>query len=189
MKPKFTDKQLAFMKAYIVCPNATQAAIEAGYSKKTARQQGQRLLSNVDIRAMVDKALTEIAEKQQVRAEEVIRETKLLAFSNILDYISFDKEGTPHYDIASIDRDLGAAIKSFDYSETVEGPVRRSTVRIVLHDKLKALDKLDTATSAFTKQNRDIDDGPKRTVIQVITNIPGPPGCQVRRPEPELRGS
>lgn len=47
---KFTNRQFAFMNSYVIHRNATQAANEAGYSPKTARQQGQRLLSNVDIR-------------------------------------------------------------------------------------------------------------------------------------------
>jgi len=35
--------------------NAAQAAIAAGYSKGSARQQGQRLLTNADIRAAIEK--------------------------------------------------------------------------------------------------------------------------------------
>ena len=62
MKPKFTDKQIAFMKSYIVDPNATKAAIEAGYSKKTAASQGQRMLKKVEIRTMIDRGLAKIAE-------------------------------------------------------------------------------------------------------------------------------
>jgi phage terminase small subunit len=46
-----TTKQRQFALEYMLDFNATQAAIRAGYSKKTARQQGQRLLTNVDIQA------------------------------------------------------------------------------------------------------------------------------------------
>lgn len=42
------DRQMLFFKEYIVDSNATQAAIRAGYSKKTAYSQGQRLLKNVE---------------------------------------------------------------------------------------------------------------------------------------------
>lgn len=186
LKPKFTQKQISFMKAYVVNQNATKAAIEAGYSQKTARQQGQRLLSNVDIRAMVDKALAAIAKKQEVRAEEVIRETRLIAFSNMLDYISIDDDGIPQYDLTKINRELGVAIKSFDHTETVSGSVRTSTTRIVLHDKLRALDKLDAATEAFRKHNKGMEEK-QRSVIHVVSHIPGAPGSRVRRPETETR--
>lgn len=48
-KSKLTDKQRAFTLEYPKDFNATKAAIRAGYSEKTARQAGSRLLSNVDI--------------------------------------------------------------------------------------------------------------------------------------------
>jgi phage terminase small subunit len=47
MKEKLTTKRRKFVNLYE--GNATQAAIKAGYSKKTARSQGQRLLTKVDI--------------------------------------------------------------------------------------------------------------------------------------------
>ena len=46
--------------------NATQAAIRAGYSKKTAKSQGQRLLTNVDIQGYLKKLL----EEQEKRTEQ-----------------------------------------------------------------------------------------------------------------------
>lgn len=46
---KLTAKQKRFCEEYIVDCNATQAAIRAGYSQKTARQIGQNLLTKVDI--------------------------------------------------------------------------------------------------------------------------------------------
>lgn len=48
-----TVKQQKFINAYE--GNATKAALEAGYSKKTAKSQGQRLLTNVDIQKALEK--------------------------------------------------------------------------------------------------------------------------------------
>lgn len=42
-----TDKQARFCEEYMIDLNATQAAIRAGYSPKTAQEQSARLLSNV----------------------------------------------------------------------------------------------------------------------------------------------
>lgn len=50
--PKFTVKQQRFIDAYE--GNATQAALDAGYSKKTAKSQGQRLLTHVDIATVIE---------------------------------------------------------------------------------------------------------------------------------------
>ena len=44
-----TAKQQAFVEAY--CGNATEAALKAGYSPKTAYSQGQRLLKNDEVKA------------------------------------------------------------------------------------------------------------------------------------------
>ena len=53
-KATLNDQQIAFCEHYVVSLNATQAAIDAGYSEKTARQQGSRLLTNVNIKAFTD---------------------------------------------------------------------------------------------------------------------------------------
>ncbi len=52
-----TPKRAAFVKEYLFDLNATRAAIRAGYSERTARQQGAALLSKVDIAAEVARAL------------------------------------------------------------------------------------------------------------------------------------
>lgn len=67
------ERQRRFCVAYAACGNAAQAAREAGYSKKTARSQGQRMLTNVDIleyvRELQDEAATaRIASMKQVKA-------------------------------------------------------------------------------------------------------------------------
>jgi len=49
--------QALFAQEYVVDFNATKAAVRAGYSEKTARSQGQRLLTNVDIQAAVSEAI------------------------------------------------------------------------------------------------------------------------------------
>ena len=48
-----TPKQERFVEEYLIDLNATQAAIRAGYSAKTAEAQGSRLLSNVNVSALV----------------------------------------------------------------------------------------------------------------------------------------
>lgn len=43
------DRQRRFCEAYAADPNATKAAISAGYNERTAYSQGQRLLKNVEV--------------------------------------------------------------------------------------------------------------------------------------------
>lgn len=66
-----THKQSAFVAEYLVDMNATQAAIRAGYSKKTAQEQSSRLLSNVKVRAAIDAAMKERTERAGLTADMV----------------------------------------------------------------------------------------------------------------------
>jgi len=66
---KLTPKQAAFVQEYLIDLNATQAAIRAGYSPKTANEQGARLLANVSVRGQVDLAMAERSKRTQVDAD------------------------------------------------------------------------------------------------------------------------
>lgn len=67
-----TPKQLRFVEEYLIDLNATQAAIRAGYSAKTAKQQGQRLLTNADVQAAVAEAQAARSEKTGIDAAWVL---------------------------------------------------------------------------------------------------------------------
>lgn len=54
-----TDKQKRFADEYLIDLNATQAAIRAGYSEKTAQEQSSRLLSNVMVREYIQKIMAD----------------------------------------------------------------------------------------------------------------------------------
>lgn len=68
-----TPRQAAFVREYLVDLNATQAAIRAGYSKATAKEQGTRLLTNVAVKEAIFQAKGERAAKVDLTAETVIR--------------------------------------------------------------------------------------------------------------------
>lgn len=66
------EKQKRFCEEYLVDCNATQAAIRTGYSKKTARAVGQRLLTNVDIKKYIDQQLQKLKNEKIADAQEVL---------------------------------------------------------------------------------------------------------------------
>lgn len=73
------EKQKRFADEYIIDLNATQAAIRAGYSQKTARSQGQRLLTKVDIQAYMADKMEQHAKPTIAKQEEVLETlTKVL---------------------------------------------------------------------------------------------------------------
>ena len=68
-----TNKQKRFADEYLIDCNATQAAIRAGYSAKTARQIGQENLSKPDIKKYIDEQLEKMQSNSVASAEEVMQ--------------------------------------------------------------------------------------------------------------------
>lgn len=71
---KFTAKQEMFCNEYLIDLNATQAAIRAGYSEKTARSIGQDLLTKVDIQDKIQKLKSKREKRLQIDADWVLRQ-------------------------------------------------------------------------------------------------------------------
>lgn len=76
---KLTAKQETFIKQYLIDLNATQAAIRAGYSEKTAQEQSSRLLSNVIIQTEIQKAMDKRSNKLEITSEYVLGSLKTIA--------------------------------------------------------------------------------------------------------------
>lgn len=66
------SKQDRFIEEYIIDLNATQAAIRAGYSEKTAQEQSSRLLSNVIIKQKIQVLLDERSKRTNITADYVL---------------------------------------------------------------------------------------------------------------------
>ena len=69
---KLTEKQKRFADEYIISGNATQAAIKAGYSKKTARFVGAENLTKPNIKNYIDERLAKLESKRIANAQEVL---------------------------------------------------------------------------------------------------------------------
>ena len=69
---KLTEKQRRFAEYYIETGNCTEAAIKAGYSKRTARVIGQENLLKPAIKKYIDEKLTEMSNKRIASANEVM---------------------------------------------------------------------------------------------------------------------
>lgn len=68
------DKQRRFVEEYLIDLNATQAAIRAGYSAKTAQEQGARLLSNVMVKKAIEIGLKTKEKQSERKAADVLRD-------------------------------------------------------------------------------------------------------------------
>ena len=70
---KLTPKQAMFVKEYLVDLNASQAAIRAGYSEKTAGVMGYENLNKPQIAAAVQSAMAERSQKLDLSADDVLQ--------------------------------------------------------------------------------------------------------------------
>lgn len=74
-----TAKRAAFVREYLIDLNATQAAIRAGYSPKTAQMQGSRLLSNVMVRDAIEAATGDRMARLEWSADDIMRDLREIA--------------------------------------------------------------------------------------------------------------
>lgn len=147
---KLSPKRQRFVNEYLKDLNATQAAIRAGYSEKTAHVQGPRLLGFVDVKAAIDAAITRRNKRLEISQDRIVRELAKVALADIKDYLSFRTEKTQ----VGVD-DEGSPV--FDYkpvielvpSENVDGTIiqevslsQKGIFTFRLQDKLKALELL-----------------------------------------------
>ena len=70
---KLNARQKSFCEFYVASVNATDAAIKAGYSKRTAKSIGQRLLTFVDIKKYIDELMQKLESERIASAEEVLQ--------------------------------------------------------------------------------------------------------------------
>ena len=70
---KLNARQKAFCEYYVASGNATDAAIKAGYSERTAKSIGQRLLTFVDIKKYIDELMQKLESERIATAEEVLQ--------------------------------------------------------------------------------------------------------------------
>lgn len=81
-----TEKQKRFVAEYLVDLNATQAAIRAGYSEKTAEQMGYQLLQKTSVQKAVQIAMKDRQQRTEITQDMVLDELGKVAFSKAADY-------------------------------------------------------------------------------------------------------
>jgi phage terminase small subunit len=133
-----SPQQLKFVKAYIESHNATEAAIKAGYSKKTAHVQGSRLLKHVEVQQAIQQPIKKATEKLNLTAERVLQEIARLAFFDIRKLV--DNTGKP-LPLSELDDDTAAAIVGLDVANVGNSEMGVGEVlKFKLADKKGALE-------------------------------------------------
>lgn len=107
-------KQAAFVAEYLVDLNAKQAAIRAGYSRRTAEVQGPRLLRNAQVKAAVDAGLAARTARLEVKRDELLAE--LLRFVRVDIGDAYDTKGDLKK-LSKMSPDLRRAISGIKVTE------------------------------------------------------------------------
>ena len=156
-KRRLSRKQKLFVDEYLVDFNATQAAIRAGYSTKSARWIASRSLRNPAVRVAIAEAQAPRLAALELSAEEVLRELALVARANLLDYMRIDDRGMPEVDLSGLTRDQAAAIRAIEVEAFGEGKGEGRRIRFKMHDKLAALDRLARHYGLFKESMNPAD--------------------------------
>lgn len=145
MANKLTPKQRRFIDEYLIDLNATQAAIRAGYSEKTAYSIGVQLLKKLEIQAEIQKRRNRLQNKLEITQERVLQELAAIAFANGADYAKVVNTGLlptvemiPTEELPPEKLPAIAGIKANQYG-----------VEVKLHDKVKALELLGKYLGTF----------------------------------------
>ena len=145
---ELTPKQQRFVEEYLVDLNATRAAIRAGYSPKTARQQGYENLTKPYIEAAIQRALEERSERTRVRADRVVTELARLGLYDPRDVIDWGPEGVRVKDSSGLSDDDARAVAQIRVVSTRHG----RAVAVKFADKLRALELVGKHVGLFSGQ-------------------------------------
>ena len=137
---KLTAKQKRFCEEYIIDWNGTRAAIAAGYSEKTAKEQASQTLTKLNVKSYIDELQKDLQKQVGISRLMVANELKKLAFSNAADLRS---GWTDLKQWDQLTDDQKATIGEVVHSEVQIGEdAVKQILKVRQYDKLKALQML-----------------------------------------------
>lgn len=156
-----TAKQQRFVDEYLIDLNATQAAIRAGYSEKTARSISNENLTKPDIQAAIEKGMQARSGRVEITQDMVLRELAKIGFSDIRKVVRWGEtqvrmidgeddgpeDMVPYHGLALID--------STEIDDNIAGAIAevsqtRDGLKVKLHDKKGALVDIGRHLGMFT---------------------------------------
>jgi phage terminase small subunit len=177
-KKKLTDKEIKFSQEYVIDLDATKAAKRAGYSEKTSGQIGWRLLQKTHVAAEIQKAMDSRSKRTEITADRVLQELARIGFVDPRKIMKVDENGNFVITASDLlDFDDAACISEIQQTVTEHG----GSIKIKLHDKLGALDKIGRHLKLFT----DVQET-KHTFTQMGRVFVGDPNAIDGTPKKEL---
>jgi len=148
---KLTKRQKVFVEHYLQCWNATQAAIKAGYSSRSAYSIGSENLRKPDIKAYIDERLTEL----KMGADEALLLLADQARGDLGDFMDISSVGF-HLDLVGKNTRLLKKIKqktiTFIAKKESDEDREVTETEIEIYDAQGALDKILKVHGAYKNQ-------------------------------------
>lgn len=162
MASGLTEKQKRFADEYLIDLNATQAAIRAGYSKKTAGQIGEQNLKKLQIQGYIQSGREKLQNKLEITQEKVLSELAKIGFASITDYLEYktDIRVIDHKADGKPIHDWAVLVNAKDSAEVDGSPIQEvslskdGTFKFKLYSKLDALEKLGRHLNLFGENQR-----------------------------------
>lgn len=179
---ELTAKQRAFVREYLVDLNATQAAIRAGYSEATAKEQASRLLTNVHVESAVAAAMKIRSDRTDITADRVLKELAKIGFADIRKAIKWQgtlvteedqPDGGDTLVIKNVVTNNVTLVSSDDIDDETAAAISEISqntsggIKLKLHDKRAALVDIGKHLGMFTEkvEHTGKDGGPVQVVI------------------------
>lgn len=115
---KLKPKELIFAEEWLKTTNATQSAIKAGYSERTAYSAGSRLLKKVDVKQYIDERLAEMKENSIADTDEVMQFLSSTMRGDIPDQFGLDPALNDRIKAAEL---IGKRYKLFTDKQEISG--------------------------------------------------------------------
>lgn len=115
---KLKPKELIFAEEWLKTTNATQSAIKAGYSARTAYSAGSRLLKKVDVKQYIDERLAEMKENSIADTDEVMQFLSSTMRGDIPDQFGLDPALNDRLKAAEL---IGKRYKLFTDKQEISG--------------------------------------------------------------------
>lgn len=154
---QLSDKQRRFVEEYAKDFNGTQAAVRAGYSKRTAGKIASENLKKPEIRTELGKLLGELTDDSRLTAARVLEEISLVAFVRLGDYVT----AAGDFDVLRFAKEHPAALAEIE-TEVIDTGAGKKRKRVAwrrgkVHDKLEALRDLGRYFKLFQTDVRKGD--------------------------------
>lgn len=164
---KLTKKQELFVSEYLIDLNATQAAIRAGYSERSAKEVGCENLTKPNIQDAIQEAQNKRLEKNEVNADYVLKRLIEIDEMDVADILD---DGGHIKPITQWPKSWRRTISGLDIQELMMGEVKTVLRKIKWPDKVKNLELLGKHidVQAF-KEKREVEG--ELTVNNLIAEI------------------